>query len=97
MTEYQEICSIWKSLDIQNKSQLEDRLDSFKILFAYHSSKIENEEKKEYLKTLRAFDEAESLDPLLDFLKEATVTTWRRLLKEEQTAKRSIRPFAAYL
>lgn len=261
MTEYQEICSIWKSFDIQEKSQLENHLDSFKVLFAYHSSKIENEEikyddtreifekgsltsytgdvttvfelqnqkicydflldkilakeplsveliktihkklargtyddrryhvnqerpgqykkhdyvtgpkeiglppeevsgamedlvrqvnensqhtlvaaaylhawfeyihafadangragrtimnyfllindhppvvirneeKREYLEALRTFDETESLDPLLDFLKGATVTTWRRLLKGKEVTKRTVRSLSAYL
>lgn len=35
---------MWQNFNIQKKSDLEKQLDSFKILFAYHSSKIENEE-----------------------------------------------------
>lgn len=41
---------------------------------------IKNEEKKNYLNALRAFDREEDLNPLIDFLKAATVNTWERLL-----------------
>lgn len=41
---------------------------------------IKNEEKQNYLNTLRAFDREEDLNALIDFLKAATVTTWERLL-----------------
>lgn len=58
---------------------------------------IRNEEKKEYLTALRAFDEAENLDLLLDFIKKATVSTWRRLLKDEKQVKGPFKPFSDYL
>jgi len=41
---------------------------------------IKNEEKKDYLNALRAFDREEDLNPLIDFLKAATVNTWERML-----------------
>jgi Fic family protein len=34
---------LWKSFSIQSPASLRQRLDSFRILFAYHSGKIEND------------------------------------------------------
>lgn len=44
MTDYEKICHCWKSFDITDKSTLEKYMDNFKILFAYHSGKLENPE-----------------------------------------------------
>ena len=44
MSRYKEIVTMWKSFDVKTGSDLEQRLDRFKILFAYHSGKIENDE-----------------------------------------------------
>ena len=41
---YDKIVRLWKSFDITTASVLQQHLDSFRILFAYHSGKIENEE-----------------------------------------------------
>ena len=42
MQDYNEICAIWKSFEISDRYALENHLDSFRILFAYHSGKLEN-------------------------------------------------------
>jgi Fic family protein len=44
MRAYDEVLKMWEAFNIQNKEDLEKQLDNFKILFAYHSNKIENEE-----------------------------------------------------
>lgn len=44
MDKYDKICSAWKSFGIVNRNDLENRLESFKVLFAYHSGRIENEQ-----------------------------------------------------
>lgn len=44
MSKYETICDIWKNYNIDNVNTLENHLDSFKIIFAYHSGKIENDE-----------------------------------------------------
>jgi len=44
MSVYEEILAMWRSFDVKSKAGIEQRLDSFKILFAYHSGKIENDE-----------------------------------------------------
>lgn len=41
---YDQIVEQWQGWNISTESDLELRLDSFRILFAYHSGKIENEE-----------------------------------------------------
>lgn len=41
---YDQIVEQWRAWNIRSVSELELRLDSFRILFAYHSGKIENEE-----------------------------------------------------
>ncbi len=41
---YQKICELWNSYQIQSLADLEKYLDSFRILFAYHSGKIENDQ-----------------------------------------------------
>lgn len=41
---YDQIVKQWQGWNIASVSELELRLDSFRILFAYHSGKIENEE-----------------------------------------------------
>jgi hypothetical protein len=42
MTKYQEIVELWQSFNIQTEADLAIYLDSFRILFAYNSNKIEN-------------------------------------------------------
>lgn len=44
MSQYDEAVRKWRAWDIRTATDLDLRLDSFRILFAYHSSKIENEE-----------------------------------------------------
>lgn len=43
MATYQQIREMWKGYHIHTTDQLEKCLDNFRILFAYHSGKIENE------------------------------------------------------
>lgn len=44
MSTYDQIVKQWQAWNIRSVSELELRLDSFRVLFAYHSGKIENEE-----------------------------------------------------
>ena len=44
MDRYKETVKLWQSYNIQTESDLDLRLDSFRVLFAYHSGKIENPE-----------------------------------------------------
>ena len=44
MAGYAETAAYWQSFPIQTVSDLEQRLENFRVLFAYHSGKIENEE-----------------------------------------------------
>ena len=44
MSKYNDIIAMWQAFDVKTQADLEQRLDSFKILFAYHSGKIENDE-----------------------------------------------------
>ena len=44
MSQYEKTVSVYQSKNIQTISQFENILDNFKILFAYNSGKIENEE-----------------------------------------------------
>lgn len=44
MAGYAETVAYWQSFPIKTVSDLEQRLDNFRVLFAYHSGKIENEE-----------------------------------------------------
>ena len=43
-TKYDQILRLWLSYNIKLESDLDKYLDSFRILFAYHSGKIENDE-----------------------------------------------------
>jgi len=42
MIKYQEILTKWKALNFANADELDKHLNNFKVLFAYHSGKIEN-------------------------------------------------------
>ena len=44
MAGYAETVAYWQSFPIKTVSDLEQRLDNFRVLFAYHSGKTENEE-----------------------------------------------------
>jgi len=44
MSTYKEIVTMWEGFDVKSQTDLEQRLDHFKVLFAYHSGKIENDE-----------------------------------------------------
>lgn len=44
MAKYEQVLALWQSYEIKTVSDLEKYLDSFRILFAYHSGHIENEE-----------------------------------------------------
>ncbi len=41
---YSRIVALWQSYKIASTADLDKYLDSFRILFAFHSGKIENEE-----------------------------------------------------
>ena len=43
MDYYNEAVALWQSYNIQTVSELESHLEHYRILFAYHSGKIENE------------------------------------------------------
>ena len=42
MDEYAQIVRLWQQYAIGTEADIDLRLDSFRILFAYHSGKIEN-------------------------------------------------------
>ena len=44
MDAYEILLREWRKADIKNADELAGRLDSFRVLFAYHSGKIENEQ-----------------------------------------------------
>ena len=44
MEQYKRVVELWQSYKITSASALDQYLDNFRILFAYHSGKIENEE-----------------------------------------------------
>ncbi|TLM98160.1 MAG: Fic family protein, partial [Actinobacteria bacterium] len=44
MEQYSRIVALWQSYKIESAADLDKYLDSFRILFAFHSGKIENEE-----------------------------------------------------
>lgn len=44
MAQYEQAVDLWRSYDIKSPSELDRYLDNFRILFAYHSGKIENNE-----------------------------------------------------
>ena len=44
MDAYQVLLREWRKTDIKSADELAGRLDSFRVLFAYHSGKIENEQ-----------------------------------------------------
>lgn len=55
MALYEKIREMWQKNKITSVEALEDVLDNFKVLFAYHSGKIENEE-IEYYDTREIFE-----------------------------------------
>jgi len=44
MTNYEKILNMWNQFNIKTSEELDARLDSFRVLFAYNSGKIENPE-----------------------------------------------------
>ena len=44
MDQYNRVVELWQSYKIASAADLDKYLDSFRILFAFHSGKIENEE-----------------------------------------------------
>ena len=44
MARYAEAVALWQGWHIRTEADLALRLDSFRVLFAYHSGKIENDE-----------------------------------------------------
>lgn len=44
MDKYTKVVKAWKSFQINSVAKLEQHLENFRILFAYHSGKIENDE-----------------------------------------------------
>ena len=55
MSTYKEIVTMWQAFDVKCQADVEKRLDNFKILFAYHSGKIENDE-IDYHGTIEVFE-----------------------------------------
>jgi Fic family protein len=43
MSDYRDIVRYWQELDIKTEADLETQLENFKVLFAYNSNKIEND------------------------------------------------------
>jgi len=62
MAQYNEIVHLWRSDAIQTASELDMRLKNFRVLFAYHSGKIENDEI-----TLQSTREIFESDKVLNF------------------------------
>ena len=44
MDKYEQVITLWQSYKITSAADLDKYLDSFRILFAFHSGRIENEE-----------------------------------------------------
>ncbi len=44
MEQYSRVVRLWQSYKIASAADLDKYLDSFRVLFAFHSGKIENEE-----------------------------------------------------
>ena len=44
MEQYSRVVGLWQSYEIMSAADLDKYLDSFRVLFAFHSGKIENEE-----------------------------------------------------
>ena len=44
MPTYNEVVSFWQNKRALGEATIEQHLDSFRVLFAYHSGKIENDE-----------------------------------------------------
>ena len=44
MNQYEKTRAFWKSQTVDTEARLDQRLENFRILFAYHSGKIENDE-----------------------------------------------------
>ena len=44
MEQYQKAVALWRSYNVATAADLDKYLDSFRVLFAYHSGRIENEE-----------------------------------------------------
>jgi len=44
MEQYKRAVELWQSWHVQSPADIDQRLDSFRVLFAYHSGKIENDE-----------------------------------------------------
>ena len=44
MSKYEQAVQIWQSWQVRSTADIDQRLDSVRILFAYHSGKIENDE-----------------------------------------------------
>lgn len=61
MSKYQEICELWQQYNITSISDIEAVLDNFRVLFAYHSGKIENE-KVTYNDTREIFENGRILN-----------------------------------
>jgi Fic family protein len=44
LDQYQKVLDLWQSYSVESPADLDKYLDSFRILFAYHSGRIENDE-----------------------------------------------------
>lgn len=65
MSKLKQILDYWTSLPIRTVQDLNTYLDSYRILFAYHSGKIENENIT-YHNTRELFEKGQLLTPLKD-------------------------------
>ena len=43
MSNYEKMLRLWQSWDVRTETDIDQRLENFRVLFAYHSGKIENE------------------------------------------------------
>ena len=95
---YDEIVKMWQGWGVTTESDMDLRLHNYRILFAYHSSKIENyflmlhnhppliiyaEDKQAYYEALDAYDKEEDIEPLHLFLVQQTVKTWELTYSNE--------------
>ena len=61
MSKYNEIAGMWKRWNVASVPDLDTRLDNFRILFAYHTGKIEND-KVTYHDTREIFEHGRAIN-----------------------------------
>lgn len=65
LKQYDQVVRLWQSYKIASVAYVDKYLDSFRVLFAFHSGKI---------------DEAEELNTLYEFFKYETEKAWEKAL-----------------